>query len=105
MWEYTSVEGWTNNAEDLILRLNAAGSTGWEAIGIASSDKTLGVNSYMVIMRRKVLDWPSRGVEPEWAPDPTGRYPQRYWDGLRWTQHVTTDDGTAETDFPNRRSP
>jgi hypothetical protein len=26
---------------------------------------------------------------PDWYPDPTGRYEQRYWDGSRWTEHVT----------------
>jgi hypothetical protein len=25
-----------------------------------------------------------------WYPDPTGRYEQRYWDGARWTDHVST---------------
>lgn len=24
-----------------------------------------------------------------WHPDPMGRYDQRYWDGVRWTEHVT----------------
>lgn len=24
-----------------------------------------------------------------WHPDPTGRYEQRYWDGSRWTEHVS----------------
>jgi hypothetical protein len=27
---------------------------------------------------------------PSWYPDPTGRYEQRYWDGTRWTDHVST---------------
>jgi hypothetical protein len=25
-----------------------------------------------------------------WHPDPTRRYESRWWDGSRWTQHVTT---------------
>lgn len=28
-----------------------------------------------------------------WYPDPSGRFPFRYWDGARWTEH--TDQGTA----------
>jgi TIR domain/Protein of unknown function (DUF2510) len=49
-------------------------------------------------------------VEPaaaaaSWYPDPTGRYEQRYWDGSRWTDHVSTGgqptvdavDGTPKT--------
>lgn len=23
-----------------------------------------------------------------WAPDPSGRHEQRWWDGIRWTEHV-----------------
>ncbi len=30
-----------------------------------------------------------------WGPDPTGRFPQRYWDGTRWTDHVATASGGA----------
>ncbi len=33
---------------------------------------------------------------PEWLPDPTGRHELRYWDGNRWTEHVST---RGETDW------
>lgn len=26
---------------------------------------------------------------PQWAPDPYGQHRLRYWDGLRWTEHVS----------------
>lgn len=29
-------------------------------------------------------------TRPGWHPDPTGRYPYRYWDGQRWTDAVST---------------
>lgn len=32
-----------------------------------------------------------------WHPDPTGRHEHRYWDGSRWTQHVS-DSGVAAID-------
>lgn len=32
-----------------------------------------------------------------WAPDPTGRHELRYWDGERWTDHVS-DAGTQSSD-------
>lgn len=35
-----------------------------------------------------------------WYPDPTGRFPARWWDGSRWTEHVTTADGERRTDPP-----
>lgn len=28
-------------------------------------------------------------VPAQWAADPTGRYELRYWDGTRWTEHVS----------------
>ena len=27
---------------------------------------------------------------PTWAPDPLGRFQLRYWDGTRWTAHVSS---------------
>ena len=33
-----------------------------------------------------------------WQQDPTGRYASRYWDGTRWTDHVS--DGSATTSDP-----
>lgn len=32
-----------------------------------------------------------------WLTDPMGRHEQRYWDGARWTEHVS-DGGTQSTD-------
>src|ERR1019366_14599 len=37
---------------------------------------------------------------PRWAPDPVGRFAQRYGDGARWTEHVAGPAGGApETDL------
>jgi Protein of unknown function (DUF2510) len=35
--------------------------------------------------------------EKNWYPDPTGRHEFRYWDGTKWTAHVS-DRGTPATD-------
>ena len=32
-----------------------------------------------------------------WHPDPMGRHQHRYWDGSKWTDHVS-DDGVTSTD-------
>ena len=32
----------------------------------------------------------SGAAAPAWYPDPTQRHEQRYWDGSRWTEHVST---------------
>lgn len=36
-----------------------------------------------------------------WYPDPTGRHELRYWDGGRWTDHVS-DGGATSTDAVQR---
>jgi hypothetical protein len=54
---------------------------------------------------RRLLDGPStngggaaRGAASEgWFADPSGRHELRYWDGERWTEHVS-DRGTQATD-------
>ena len=40
-----------------------------------------------------------------WYPDPTGRHELRYWDGARWSEHVS-DQGITGTDAvdPDQRS-
>ena len=38
-----------------------------------------------------------------WYPDPSGRAPFRYWDGIRWTEH--TDQGTAPSPSPTSPNP
>jgi uncharacterized protein YxjI len=35
-----------------------------------------------------------------WHPDPFGRYELRYWDGTKWTEHVSTQ-GQASKDTPS----
>ena len=34
-----------------------------------------------------------------WYPDPSGRYEMRYWDGDKWTAHVSRQ-GQTYTDPP-----
>ncbi len=36
---------------------------------------------------------------PAWRTDPTGRHEVRYWDGERWTEHVS-DQGVQSIDVP-----
>jgi hypothetical protein len=37
---------------------------------------------------------------PQWAPDPMGRYAQRFWDGDAWTDFVATAEGGEPTTDP-----
>lgn len=36
--------------------------------------------------------------DARWAPDPTGRHAQRYWDGQQWTEHVADAAGGQSVD-------
>ena len=36
-----------------------------------------------------------------WAPDPSGRYQYRYWDGVQWTDRVATDGQAAIDPLPS----
>lgn len=104
MWEFHTVTVSTNTLEEVLhMQLNALGSLGWETVGLSAADPTIGTNRIIVLLKRRIAPWPSpAGSEGGWHPDPTGRFATRYWDGLRWTEHVS--DGTTQTtDFPNRR--
>lgn len=34
---------------------------------------------------------PPSATPAGWWPDPYGRHQYRYWDGIRWTEHVTSN--------------
>jgi hypothetical protein len=38
-----------------------------------------------------------------WADDPWGRFPHRWWDGKRWTEWVSSGDGSQQKDSPSDR--
>lgn len=40
---------------------------------------------------------PPNARPPSWGPDPTARHELRYWDGSRWTEHVS-DQGVQAVD-------
>jgi hypothetical protein len=43
-------------------------------------------------------------MDPQWAPDPFGRFTFRWWDGHQWTEHVLSGT-TARVDPPNDTPP
>src|SRR3954447_2197415 len=48
--------------------------------------------------------WVPRSTPPaNWYPDPSGQYQVRYWDGGRWTEHVSTGGGPAVSPPAPRR--
>jgi Protein of unknown function (DUF2510) len=43
---------------------------------------------------------PSAGTTKGWMPDPSGRHPDRYWDGRAWTQWVRDKPGGTRSEDP-----
>jgi MFS family permease len=73
-----------------------------ELVGTGNIPNAIGMNSMMVLLKRWVQPWaPPADTTAGWAPDPTGRFPLRWWDGLRWTESVHAD-GKNTTDYPFR---
>ncbi|CAB4726929.1 MAG: hypothetical protein F2934_12620 [Actinobacteria bacterium] len=52
LWEYHSIKRTTLNLEGLIADLNQLGSEGWELVNFDTSDRTLGMNAYVALLRR-----------------------------------------------------
>ncbi|WP_206673679.1 DUF2510 domain-containing protein [Pseudactinotalea terrae] len=42
---------------------------------------------------------PPPQTPPQWSADPMGRHQHRYWDGSRWTEHVSDNGVTAIDPF------
>lgn len=112
-WEYNRVSALTNDANSLTDALNDLGQYGWEVVGFASADKTLGLNAIMAILKRPVVDLDDPSDRSEgWKDDPSQRWHVRWWDGEAWTHHVGRRDGEkrmtgrdAPTRSPQWRKP
>jgi hypothetical protein len=88
--------------EQLLLQITALGSLGWEAVGYACVVQ-LGPNTASVLLKRQAPDLaPPSDLSAGWRADPSGRFEQRHWDGIRWTVHVVSG-GQTSTDYPNLR--
>lgn len=96
MYEYMHVTG--QDMVGLATLLTTLGSVGWRAVEFGTGA------AFTAVVERRVEPWPSLGVKHgAWGPDPTGRFAQRHWDGLRWTEHVIDEAGTQSTDWPIQR--
>lgn len=105
-WEYLFVKEANQGIDNMQLRLSAFGSLGWEMCGIVNTalgNHNEGINAYTAILKREVTSYasPTDSIAA-WCPDPSGRAEQRFWDGLRWTEHVSTK-GVQAVDHPNVR--
>ena len=72
---------------------NKFGAVGWEPVGMASADKTVGFNSNILVLKRRITNPPPPpAVNEDWHPDPTGRFEKRRWDTTLyvWTAETAT---------------
>lgn len=103
VWQYETIVSGTNTIEELKGALNALGLDGWEMVGFAAADRTLGLNALVSVLKRRrvALAIPDGSPDEGWLPDPSKRHPDRYWDGSRWTHWVRDQEGgTRSEDDP-----
>jgi uncharacterized protein DUF2510 len=99
-WEYRAVAVGTDGFDRLESTLNALGAVGWEVCGFASVDKTIGLNSMTALVKRERPPLPAPEARAAaWHPDPLERHERRWWDGIRWSEHVLDGDQQG-TDWP-----
>lgn len=69
--------------------LTRNGAEGWEVVGMAGLDKTVGLNGIVCVVRRAIVAPPPPEDTTEgWYPDPCGRWEIRHWTGAHWSAHV-----------------
>jgi len=66
-WEYKGLIRNSINLNKMVDDLNILGRQGWEVIGFAGSDKTLGLNSIMTLLKRPGVR-PNPPVKPVHPP-------------------------------------
>jgi len=113
MYEYDHVSAPATNPVDLTTQLNAKNSEGWEVVSIYTWDTAVvaiikrsrrgnSPSQYMATATTQVTDVvasPAANAPANWYPDPSGRFELRYWNGDKWTEHVSTG-GQQSTDAP-----
>lgn len=97
-WEIQYVQVSTNRMDMFMDAANRLGALGWEPVGITSADKTIGLNSNVVIFKRPISNPPAPSTsEVEWQPDPTGRHERRRWTWRGWgAECVNGRDGVVD---------
>src|SRR5260221_6757263 len=101
-WQHMRLTSGTGGAEILTDVVQDLGCYGSELVAVTSADKTIGLNSYLAILKRQ-LEPLER--EAGWNPDPCGRWDVRWWDGNVWTYDVGRrgDKNTTGRDAPTMR--
>lgn len=91
-WEHLVISSAGGAALATQPELTRLGAEGWEVVGTAGTDKTLGLNALVLVLKREIVP-PAPlpdGTPAEWYDDPCGRWERRYWNGRVWTAHVAS---------------
>ncbi len=101
-WEHDVLVFGTNDVSGMQRSLSNLGSVGWEVAGISGVDNTVGMNSVLVVVkRRRDTPMPPDDASPGWKPDPWRRFADRWWNGEGWEEHVNQGKGSQPTyDWP-----
>lgn len=114
MFEFDHVSAPATNPAALTAQLNERSAEGWEVVTVYTWD-----HAVVAILRRsgnranspaqyvnrapastaQPVATPTANAPANWYPDPSGRYELRYWNGEKWTEHVSTG-GQQSTDPP-----
>ena len=116
MAEFDHISAPASNPADLTAALNAKSAQGWDVVSIY----TWGGSAIAIIKRApqastpgqytssapaattpmtQAVATPNANAPANWYPDPAGRFELRYWNGEKWTEHVSTG-GQQSTDAP-----
>lgn len=107
MWEYGYVQVGTNTPKQLSEALNDLGCEGWEVVAVTYADRTVGMNSVLATVKRRMVPFdPPPYTGEGWCVDPSGRFDKRFWNGRAWTFHVGREtDKSTHRDPPTRLVP
>lgn len=101
VWEHLVLTFGTNNVAAMHEALNRYGSIGWETVGVAGVDRTVGTNGITVVMKRAA---PAVRAPQErtagWHTDPWRRAELRWWTGTHWSEQVVDTGSTPSVDWP-----
>lgn len=102
------IQAHTNDIVRTMEETNRMGAIGWEVVGITTADRTIGMNTNVLILKRPIDSVPPPpSTDDEWQQDPTGRFDKRRWDAevQLWTaQTAMMEAKTTHIDPPRAGS-
>jgi hypothetical protein len=101
LWEYNYVSSTAaTSLEKFTGALNELGLEGWEVVGYSLGGPGVGKMGAILKRARRQLDAPAHATAEAWLADPSGRHPDRWWDGETWTKWVRDQEGGTRREDP-----